>query len=1000
MSAPIQRWDESSSDFFDAVDSIFEQVLELPADQRHTFLDEACGNDTALKASVLDLLNAVDESHPALQGSAQTVFATLASDLAQQPTINESLIGQIMGPYRLLRELGQGGMGTVFLAERADGQFQQQVALKVVRTGLLGSDVLNRFRQERQILARLEHPNIARLYDGGITETGLPYLVMEYVEGVPITTYCDLNRLTTNARLKLFQRVCTAVQYAHQNLIVHRDLKPSNILVTESGEVKLLDFGIAKLVDDDNTGDQAITMTRTGIRLMTPEYAAPEQIQGDTVTTASDVYALGVLLYELLTGHRPYRLEGRLQHEIARVILEEEPTHLSTVIGEAVTFVQQGETRTLTPAAISAARGTTTSGLRRQLRGDLDRIVLQALRKEAARRYSTVSGLMDDVRSYLSGLPVSAQPDSMGYRLRKFVRRNRVSVGFASVLTATTLVFVVALVVQQAETASERDRAQAEATKAEEVTDFLVGLFDAADPAQSKGADITARELLARGEQRIADELAEQPEIQATMRFAIADVYYHLGEYDSAVKLNQEALEQRRQLFGDEHASVSETLNNLGLVLWAQSKYAEAEVAHREALAINQVVFKAPHTELAKSIHNLAATQQSQGHLAEAESLYVASIAMERALSDEDTPELASSLGALGLLLRQRGAYAEAEAYYRDGLAMNERLYGEDHPEITTALYNLGRVLEVQGRYAEAEPIARRVLELDRIQLGPDHPYVAYSLSGLGTVLFRQRKYEEARPYYEEALALNRRVLGKAHSQTAAKTQDLANLLAEMGQLEQAVPLFEDALQTYRTLHGDAHANIATVLQNLGNTLAQLQRYAEGETHLLASLSMRRELLGNPHADNGITLRMLGDLQRSQKRVENAVASYQEALTIFREAFPNGHHRTASVALQIGQIYQRQANCADAEPLFREAYTIRQAKLGADNFQTVSAQNHLGQCLLDIGQYDEAEPLLRESYQAVRALHSDTAQTTQDAKAALMRWYTTQSQPVPADLQD
>ncbi|GAB5519774.1 MAG: hypothetical protein RhofKO_20250 [Rhodothermales bacterium] len=999
MSDSTPRWDRASTAFFDRVDGLFAQALEQPADVRAEFLSDAAP-DTIIRDEVLQLLGAVGDVHPALDGSAQTLIGTLSDELATLPVGLEALIGQRLGPYRLVRELGHGGMGTVFLGERDDEQFTQQVAVKIVRTGLLTPDVVRRFRQERQILARLQHEHIARLYDGGVTEEGIPYLVMEYVEGVPITSYADTQRLTTRQRLALFQKVCAAVQYAHQNLVVHRDLKPSNILVTPDGTVKLLDFGIAKLVEDDEALGLTAAITRTGLRLMTPEYAAPEQVKGEAVTTISDVYALGVLLYELLTGHRPYKLQARLQHEIARVILEEEPTHLSTIVGESLTVTEDGTAQTRTPDAISAARGTTPDALRRQLRGDLDRVVLKALRKDAERRYATVNGFAEDLDRYLSGLPVSAQPDSLGYRVRKFVQRHRIGVGFAVVLMLTIVGFAVALAVQQAATARERDRAQAEATRAIAVTDFVLGLFEAVDPNNSKGADVTARELLAEGEARIENELAEQPGIQATMRHTIGSVYYHLGEYEASVEHTQAAVEQRRALHGDVHASVAESLGDLGLTYWAQSKYDEAEAAQREALAINQAVHPPLHIETAKVMHNLAINQADQEEVAEAESLYVEAIAMYRALSDEDTEELASSLGALGLLYRRRGAYAEAEAHYREGLAMNERLHGAEHPEVTTALYNLATVLTVQGRYDESEPLLRRVLDLDVKQLGPEHPYVAYSLNGVGQVLYRQEKYGEALPYYQQAYELNLKVLGEAHAQTGAKAQDFGLILAKVGEYERALELYEQALATYRAIHGDEHSFIASVIEQMGNLYVQTERFAEAESQLMAALSMRRKLLGKAHSDNGVTLRHLGDLYRAQGRTEEAMAQYQEALGIFRAAFPDGHRRTASAAFLVGKLHHEGGDCGMAEPLYREAYTLRQQVLGEEDVQTISAQNHLGQCLTDLARYDEAEPLLTASYAATRMRQGDEAEATQGAKVVLERLYEVSGRAIPGDLSE
>ncbi|HMB91641.1 MAG TPA: serine/threonine-protein kinase, partial [Rhodothermales bacterium] len=430
-----ERWQQ--------VKDLFLDVLDQPQNQRVTYLRAACDGDDDLRQHVEALLDGQQAPPTILEQSAAEALV-----LTEDPLFDTHL-----GPYRLIRLLGRGGMGSVYLAERDDGQFEQTVAIKVVRRGLDTEDILSRFRYERQILAALDHPHIAALYDGGMTHDSRPYFVMEYVDGEPITAYCDRKRLSTNQRLALFRTVCRAVQHAHQNLIIHRDLKPSNILVTEEGTVKLLDFGIAKLLGEET--DHTVPHTRTGLRLMTPEYAAPEQVLCKAITTATDSYQLGVLLYELLTGLRPYQITQRVQQEIERVILEEEPTRPSTALALADTA-----------AIASQARSTTQDRLRRRLTGDLDTIVLKALAKEPERRYNTVEQLAEDVRRHMAGLPVLAQPNAISYRMRKFIQRHRLGVAAATLVSLAVLLGMTGTLWQAQVAAAERDRAQAEAEKA------------------------------------------------------------------------------------------------------------------------------------------------------------------------------------------------------------------------------------------------------------------------------------------------------------------------------------------------------------------------------------------------------------------------------------------------------------------------------------------------------------------------------------------------------
>ncbi|RMI19785.1 MAG: serine/threonine protein kinase, partial [Calditrichaeota bacterium] len=546
------------------VQDLFEKALTKPPSERENFLKEACGDNSQLYREVASLLQADSDTHDLLKSPAFDTFGFMDS-------LPHS--GQRIGPYRVIEELGMGGMGAVYLAERADGQFEQQVALKLIKTGMATQQILKRFQSERQILARLQHPNIARLLDGGITDDGAPFFAMEYIQGEPITAYCDRHRLSIEERLKLFIMVCEAVQYAHRNLVVHRDLKPNNILVTEEGVVKLLDFGIARMLDEESLAVGGQTLTQAGTRVLTPEYASPEQVRGEPVTTASDIYSLGVLLYELLSGKRPYEVSSTSPLEMEKIICQTTPPKPSSAFKQLANTNPEHPVES-PPGEIARRRGTSPEKLKKQLSGDLDTICLMALRKEPERRYQSAQQMAEDIKRYLTDRPLLARPDTFEYRFRKFVGRNR------TLLTGISMVMVLitALVIYYTVRLSrERDRAQLEARKATQVSQFLSSLFEVSEPGQSMGEAITARELLDKGAARLETELATQPEVQATMMDVIGEVYYSLGLYDQSLSLLQKALDIRRRLFGEVHPDVARSQVALGNILREMGKYPEAE---------------------------------------------------------------------------------------------------------------------------------------------------------------------------------------------------------------------------------------------------------------------------------------------------------------------------------------------------------------------------------------------------------------------------------------
>jgi len=519
MSEDLDRWGR--------VDALFQGALEQSPAMRAEFLAEACGDDRELRREIDDLIRAHEESQDYWRDSGgliARVRADLGSALDMKP--EESEDPERVGPYRLIRRVGRGGMGTVYLAEREDGEFERQVAIKLLRRGLDTEDVVRRFRAERQILASLDHPNIARLVDGGSAEDGRPYLAMEYVEGSPILEYCDDRRLSIPARLALFETVLRAVGHAHRHLVIHRDIKPSNILLTDNGDVKLLDFGIAKLLDE---GDGTSELTRTGVRLLTPGYASPEQLAGEPVTTASDVFQLGILLYELLTGERPFGNPDTSPREFEQRTLESEAERPSRRVLKA-TGDNSGKDS-------AAARRVGVEELRRTLAGDLDDIILMALRKDPEGRYHSVAQFLSDLGRYRAGQPVDASAGAVRYRARKFVGRHRWGVAATVALIAGVAGYVATLNVQSRRIAEERDLARAAAARAEQITGFMTSVFGGADPGQTLGDTVTARELLERGVERVDTELANEPDLRAEMLVTLGNVYSSLGSYETSVEL-------------------------------------------------------------------------------------------------------------------------------------------------------------------------------------------------------------------------------------------------------------------------------------------------------------------------------------------------------------------------------------------------------------------------------------------------------------------------------
>ncbi|MGH9752026.1 MAG: tetratricopeptide repeat protein, partial [Blastocatellia bacterium] len=686
-------------------------------------------------------------------------------------------------------------------AARDDEQFRQQVAIKIIKRGMDTDFVRDRFLRERQILASLDHPHIARLFDGGATPDGLPYFVMEFVAGDPITSYCRRHQLSVNEKLKLFRKVCSAVQHAHQKLVIHRDLKPSNILIAEDGEPKLLDFGIAKMLSPEL--GQAHTRTETALRLMTPEYASPEQARGEAAATTTDVYSLGVVLYELLTDRRPHEFKTCAPAEIERAICDTEIEEPSKVVGRM----------TGAPTRLS-----------RQLAGDLDNIVLMAMRKEPERRYQSVEQFSEDTRRYLAGLPVVARKDTFGYRAGKFVRRHKAGVAILALL----IVLAVAMAVQSARIARERDRANQEAATAQAVTQSLVAMFEVANPGKARGNVITARELLDQGAEKVVQDLKGQPVVQAKLLDTIGLLYQSIGLYDREQPLLEEALKLRRQAFGNESQDVATSLDHLGGMARLKGDYARGESLLREALAMRRKLLGAESMDVAVSLNNLA------------------------------------------LLLHERGQYDEAERLHRESLEMRRKLLGQEHLEVAISLNNLGLTLYARGHSDDAERMFRESLEMRRKLLGPDHHEVAWSMSNLAAWLHRKGRLEEAERLHREALAIRSQWLGKDQSETIHTLGALASILRDKGDCRAALPLFEEAISRGTALLGPDHLDVAGDKSASGPCLTRLGRYREAEERLQAAYARLQAALGQQHWQTKLSIRRLAELYEAWGKPDQA----------------------------------------------------------------------------------------------------------------------------------
>lgn len=824
---------------WDKVESILDKALDLPEEKRAAFVEKECRGNLKLKKEVELILTSISDSKGWLENPKEykeEFYNEVAEDL-EQISAQQSLIGEEIGAYTIKKKVGQGGMGSVYLAERTNGDFKHRVAIKLIRNSRATEENIKRFRQEKRILANLNHPSIAQLYDGGRTDSGIPYIIMEYVDGVPITEYCITQNCTVNKKIELFKQVLEAVQNAHENLTIHRDLKPDNILIDQSGNVKILDFGISKLLEED----QDALQTKTGSHLLTPRYASPEQIRQEPVTTATDLYSLGVVLFKLFTNADPIDLTDMTEYQAGQAILNKEPTKPSEKVSDP--------------------------HLKKKLQGDLDAIVLKAIRKEPESRYRGAKDFINDLENFQAGLPVSAREDSLQYRTQKFLKRHKQGIAVAT----GVLALIVALTAFYAyRITHEKNVAQLEAEKSQEITSFVIGLLEENYPQNSQGDTITVRQILDKSVSEI-QTLDKSPEVKAKLLQVIGHAYNSVGEpqkakpllgrsinildsidvsnvdlahtynvsgiitrdlgkLDSAQYFLQKAVDMLRNLEEKNIPEYPKALKNLAYVLRVQSDYEQALALVEEALQIEQQLYEAPDVNIAETIYILASINRYLGNYEDALKFQMNSLEMIEAITTGPHPGIVANLSNIAVLFNIMDSPDSSKIYYNKALKMAETLYGPNHPEVANLSSNISSIYIDEDKYDSAEVLIKRALDITRKTSGEHNPRYGNYINNYGKLYFQKGEYAKADSVYQIAQQIFEESYDPNHPEIANMIQNRADVAHALNDLQKAQSLQTQALEIRRENFNIEHPKVQYNLGVLINIYQKLNQPAKADS--------------------------------------------------------------------------------------------------------------------------------------------------------------------------
>jgi serine/threonine protein kinase/Tfp pilus assembly protein PilF len=824
------------------VQTLFHEAADMPAAEQRVFLEAQCGDDAGLVSEVLILLEEDARGGSLLDGDVARVASQILDDSS-----SAALPFKEFGPYRIKRALGEGGMGVVYLAERED--LGNEVAIKILRDAWVSPARRERFNAEQRTLAQLNHPSIARLYDADTSPDGTPFFVMEYVAGVPLTDFCKTQKSSIAERLRLFRAVCEAVLYAHQHAVIHRDLKPSNILVKADGTIRLLDFGIAKHLE--NLGE-LVDQTITGLRLMTPAYAAPEQIRGEQVGIQSDVYSLGVVLYELLVGHLPFEFSNCTPAQVENILTEQEAEKPSVVAEKAAASAETNGSRATASKAAWA---------------DLDVLCLTAMHKDPQRRYQSVEALIRDANHYLDGEPLEARPDSWHYTLGKFVRRRWQLVSAAAAMFALLVGLVIFYTVRLTRA---RNAALTQAARTQRIQRFMLNLFQGGDPSAGPADDLRVVTLLDRGAQE-ARSLDAEPAVQAELFETLGGIYQKLGKLEQADSLLESALAKREALYGPDSTETAKGLLALGSLRDAEARYSDAERLIRQALDRDKRHLPANDPAVAKAMLALGGVLEDRGAYDQSIAILEQTVQLYSAPGAEPA-DLADSLYELANAHFYAGNYQRSEEINERVLAMYKQIYGERHPRVADVLINLGAIRLDLGHYPEAEQYDRQALDIVQAWYGKDNPETATDLTILARSLVYQKQYDEAADLLQQSLAIKERTFGKVHPSVASTLNELGSVALNEGKYDAAEQYFERMADIYRTEYGEQHYLFATALSNLASVYTAQQQWTRAEKLYRQAIPIYMQSQSPTHINTGIARIKLGRTLLRQQRYAEAEA--------------------------------------------------------------------------------------------------------------------------------